>query len=861
MPITLDVNTLVQMAAKAPEDSSIIVKNGGFESVGKVGAFFASKAQCRLASQALLEGVRQQYGDGVADAIAPDLRALITKGKPLSARTVNDLVGKADDMAKWMKPHNVMLAQKFNAGSGVSGVKPGTETPIPGNTVNLDTVFSEACAKHGLNAADPELKSLLGKMVLDMAEKSKTMVSVTAMRDFVLNNAVKAHNTLLASRFVSSGQKDTAMSFQPQWNGLNPAQKEDVSQSVDSAVQKMIRQADTALDGTNLYVLARNVATARIFDLSGQKDAVLDALIRSNHLDPNRKADLAKVTDMALSKWAMQTPDRYAMPPSLESLGDLVRNGKLPGLGNLFYALGLPGQQNASKQEVLDMAVNSPHLADFSMLIEECDPTFTPGVLYALQKLPAMRAIQPEGILTRDTIWQACFNGPLPEKLRSATSGELGSAMFDALTSRFQRETSSTADSTMRAPSLIGAGIKEDKVLQYLHGSVSIDLDDFVSPPALTALQKLPRTVDLAEVALANDIHREDRNVTFYTDDPSAPPAGLISFKDTSHLSAEEKAAYDTAKPSPVSHALVEQCRALCNGNDAQLRQVVLSLGQSGGLLMRAASFAATDPEKRNDFSYMQRQALSEHSAVDIDVRRQANGDVTMHFRRPPDTRVAMDYTFTVRPDGTSYLNSCNIAEVQTSFKPWKAKVNSGTVCEATTLTWLTQAKIRGIDAACNLTPNECSRLQAKMENGSDMGFTQLLWPDHLDYDSWTDSAVLLEGLKNAKDGAETALNSLRVGEYGYIAQSPKRPGRGFGHAMCLYHGNGEYVFVDPNRGIWRGSDREVIVRELEKSLSKRPPASMFKDRLDDVPLTEESLAALERSHPHPSLVAEEDRQ
>ena len=65
-----------------------------------------------------------------------------------------------------------MLAQKFNAGSGFPGVNPGTEAPIPGNTVNLDTVFPEACAKHGLNAADPELKSLLGQMVLDMAVNS-----------------------------------------------------------------------------------------------------------------------------------------------------------------------------------------------------------------------------------------------------------------------------------------------------------------------------------------------------------------------------------------------------------------------------------------------------------------------------------------------------------------------------------------------------------------------------------------------------------------------------------------------------------------------------------------------------------------
>ena len=116
-----------------------------------------------------------------------------------------------------------------------------------------------------------------------------------------------------------------------------------------------------------------------------------------------------------------------------------------------------------------------------------------------------------------------------------------------------------------------------------------------------------------------------------------------------------------------------------------------------------------------------------------------------------------------------------------------------------------------------------------------------------MDYGSWHNSAVQLEGGDNARNGAETALNSLGDGEYGYIAQNQVSVGMGFGHAMCLYYGNREYVFVDPNRGIWRGPDREGIVSELQNSLSQRPDASMLKARLTDVPFTEESLAELRR--------------
>ena len=671
MPITLNVNDLMRLANAQPE-SSIIVKNGGFQSVGKSGAFFASKTECRLASQAFLAAIRSKYGDNVADALAPDLRALINAGKPLSARTALDIAARADEMSHWMRKHNVMLGQKFLAGNGLSGMRPGAEAPIAGNTVNMDTSFAEFCAQRKLNpAGDPAIRALIADQVLAYADKCNHMISVAEMRNIVLSDkTMQAVNTLFAQRFESSGQKDVAMRSLPGWNTLSPAQQAEISKSVDSAVQDVVHRSGNPVDLTDLYLLARNVAAARAFDISGQKDAAIDAVMRQHHLDPNRRAVLAKAVDMALQKWTAQKPDRNAMPPSMESLGDAVGGGKLPGLKNLFYAIGLQGhgllgKDNASRRDVLSMAVNSPHLADFAMLIDDFSPNFMPGVLYALQKIPAMRALQPEGRLTPDTIWQGCFNSPMPEKLRSANAEELGAALFDALLDRFRSVTDSIGESTLRGPSLIQSGIKEEKVLQYFNEKVSIGLDDFVSPPCLTVLQQLPRTVDLAEQKLAIDIHRDNRTVTFFTDNLAAPPAGSIKYQDTSRLSPEELAAWKRGQPSPVSQALVAQCRALCDGNDAQLRQVVFSLSQSGTMLVRGVSFASSDPAMRDDYDYLQKHALSEHSDADIDVRRQPNGDITMRYHLPEDSEVHMDYTFTVKPDGTSMLSAFQLTPRQ----------------------------------------------------------------------------------------------------------------------------------------------------------------------------------------------------
>ena len=231
------------------------------------------------------------------------------------------------------------------------------------------------------------------------------------------------------------------------------------------------------------------------------------------------------------------------------------------------------------------------------------------------------------------------------------------------------------------------------------------------------------------------------------------------------------------------------------------------------------------------------------------------SADGSMQDAPPPDAASGGNDGSDAPPAGSSPLPSADGSMQDApppdaptlSFIPWNAAVNSGTACEATTLTWLARAKARGIDAACSLTPNECSQVQSALEHGSGTGFSQLLQPWSLDYTSWANSTVPLECSQNARNGAETALNSLGDGEYGYISLNQAHAGVGFGHAMCLYHGDGEFVFVDPNRGIWRGSDREGIASELSASLSRRPEAGLLKARLETVPFTEESLAQLRR--------------
>ena len=121
--------------------------------------------------------------------------------------------------------------------------------------------------------------------------------------------------------------------------------------------------------------------------------------------------------------------------------------------------------------------------------------------------------------------------------------------------------------------------------------------------------------------------------------------AETVRIRDITNLDEEGKRAFRGQHPSPVSHGLVERARALCGNNDAQLRQVVLSMSQAGLFPLSTTSFVTGVPR-------------GEHSSVDIDIRSLGDGTVTMRFRTPAGSPLDGDYSYTIAPDGSSTLTA-----------------------------------------------------------------------------------------------------------------------------------------------------------------------------------------------------------
>ncbi|MBO7270738.1 MAG: hypothetical protein J6U81_05750, partial [Bacteroidales bacterium] len=107
------------------------------------GTFFAGKAASRQAAEALFDAIKKQYGDTVADTLAPQLRDSMVKGKPLTARTVQTVLADAQEFRQAIYDANAEAVHAFV-----------NRNTAPGDTRNLDAALAPLFAELGLNGAE-----------------------------------------------------------------------------------------------------------------------------------------------------------------------------------------------------------------------------------------------------------------------------------------------------------------------------------------------------------------------------------------------------------------------------------------------------------------------------------------------------------------------------------------------------------------------------------------------------------------------------------------------------------------------------------------------------------------------------------
>ena len=568
----VNVATLTRLADIAgTHDRLVATAEGGIQTSGRVSAFFTAKATHRATAEAFLGAIRNKYGDGIADALAPQLSAMRQQGKPLKARVARDILAQASNMSQALGPANTEMARRFLLGNNGAG-----------DTRNLDHALQDFYAKNNLQPS-PALRQAFERIINDMAANSQKLLSYQDMADAVTMRTLQS------------------------------------------------RPADYMLCG---------------IDPQLTRDAALDACATHLGVDGELKAQLGQLMDRVLVEES--AAGRQGTPADF--FRDLSTANQT-SLQCFAFACGKPGLGDAALRDVMSLTPHR-HMGDMATLA----PQLNVGggialIMVAMQRLPEIRTRQPQGPLSRETLWQGCFQEPMPQDLAAKSQRDFNSAMYEKLLGMFRARTEDPA-APFTGMLLLGAGVRLEKALEAVSDAAGFDLKDFAFPPSLTPLARLG---DMAKVeeGMAMDLNRRGTHnalpgyrptISFGGVGIPAEAEATVHIQDIAYMTDEDKNDFEHGRPSTMSHNLAIRARLLCGDNDAQARQVLLSMGQSGAFLVRT-------------LSHLTGVLQDEHSPLDIDIRREANGDVTMRYHTPPQSPLDADFTYTVTPDGQGSPN------------------------------------------------------------------------------------------------------------------------------------------------------------------------------------------------------------
>ena len=155
-------------------DQNVVLKESGFAAKGKVGTFFAGKAASRNAAEALYSAIRKEYGSTIADTLSPSLRDSLSKGKPLSARTVQQVLVEAQEYRRALRNANTAAVCAFCMGD-----------PVGGDASSLSGILTPFCRERGISADYIALRDELAQFLTEKAALSDKILSFQDLKEAV----------------------------------------------------------------------------------------------------------------------------------------------------------------------------------------------------------------------------------------------------------------------------------------------------------------------------------------------------------------------------------------------------------------------------------------------------------------------------------------------------------------------------------------------------------------------------------------------------------------------------------------------------------------------------------------------------
>ncbi|WP_458399857.1 hypothetical protein [Mailhella sp.] len=568
MPVNVEnfrIADFQQALDHVADDQNVVLKENGFEAKGKAGAFFAGKTARRNAAEALYHAVKAQYGDTVADTLAPQLRDSMVKGKPLSARTVRTVLADAQEFRQALRDANSAAVRAFAEGNRAQG-----------DTRNIDAALHD----FGVPEVDqPAMKEAILHRLSERALESTHILSFAELREL-----------------------SSAVTFE--------------------AVQDMPALFQT------------------------MQDVHADRLSAQHGLDAGQAAQMRQLVQLAAAEARNAAHGQIPLTPS--EICRAASRGELPGQQALLFAFGKVDHPDAGVRDAMLLTTEASRI-DMAFL---CGLSQKGGGISLsvrlLEVLPEMRRMQPEGPLSRETQWQACFGEALPADEAGKDTFHFYQDMIIKLENSFAALKPGDPIAGFNGMMYLSNGLSTEKCMQSVMGPVALDMGDFITQPSLYALSRLP-DMPAIEKQIAGDIHRRGTHNSIQGFSPvisfGAPgqPVQSVHIRDTSGLTEAQKADFREGKPTPISASLVQHCRDICGGNELQARVLAIGLTQAGTMATRTLSPAT------GEFN-------SEHAPHHMDVRRQDDGSVTLRIYTPGSSMLTADYTYTIQPNGENRL-------------------------------------------------------------------------------------------------------------------------------------------------------------------------------------------------------------
>ena len=568
MPVNVEnfrIADFQQALDHVADDQNVVLKENGFEAKGKAGAFFAGKTARRNAAEALYHAVKAQYGDTVADTLAPQLRDSMVKGKPLSARTVRTVLADAQEFRQAVRDANEVAVRTFVEGNRGQG-----------DTRNIDAALHD----FGVPEVDqPAMKEAILHRLGERALESTHILSFAELREL-----------------------SSAVTFE--------------------AVQDMPALFQT------------------------MQDVHADRLSAQHGLDAGQAAQMRQLVQLAAAEARNAAHGQIPLTPS--EICRAASRGELPGQQALLFAFGKVDHPDAGVRDAMLLTTEASRI-DMALL---CGLSQNGGGISLsvrlLEVLPEMRRVQPEGPLSRETQWQACFGEALPADTAGKDTDHFYRDMIIKLENDFAALKPGDPIAGFNGLMYLSNGLSTEKCMQSVMGPVALDMGDFITQPSLYALSRLP-DMPAIEKQIAGDIHRRGTHNGIQGFSPvisfGAPgqPVQSVHIRDTSGLTEAQKADFREGKPNPISASLVQHCRELCGGNELQARVLAMGLTQAGTMATRTLSPAT------GEFN-------SEHAPHHMDARRNEDGSVTLRIYTPDSSMLTADYTYTIQPNGENRL-------------------------------------------------------------------------------------------------------------------------------------------------------------------------------------------------------------